>query len=213
MTLPKGLIAGYDPGGNGGHGLAMASIIEGRCIRLVTRTLDDAEAIISVLEQAEDLYAIGVDTLAAWATGPSGWRAADLWLRSRYPQVRASVVSPNGLYGSMALNGMSVLNSICRPSTKVQITETHPKVLYWALTGTKYNYQERSQLMDSQLSEWLGCQVKTKNDHEWDAAVSVYATICGLDGSWTHDLLTETAGSNGRLVFPQGKTTCYWWPE
>ena len=55
---------------------------------------------------------IGVNTLTAWSTGRAGWRPADRWLRYRYPEVRNSVASPNSLFGSMALNGMSVLMSL-----------------------------------------------------------------------------------------------------
>jgi hypothetical protein len=74
----SGIIAGYDPGGNDRHGLALAEVKEGRCVDLNTRTLKHAKAVGAALEDIGDLRAAGIDTLAAWATGPSGWRAADL---------------------------------------------------------------------------------------------------------------------------------------
>lgn len=208
----SGFIAGYDPGGNNGHGFALADIQNGKCIELKIATLKDAEAVLSALEEVHNLQALGVDTLAAWATGASGWRAADLWLRQNYKQVQPSIVSPNGLYGSMGLNGMAVLKSIRESKPYIHVTETHPKVLYWALTGSKYNYQEKSELMDGFLSSLLGCQVKTANDHEWDAVVCVVAALLGVNGSWSHDLFQEPIGETGRLVFPSGQAN-YWWPE
>lgn len=208
----SGLIAGYDPGGNGGHGLALAEIQEGRCTNLSARTLKDSESVISLLDEVSNLRAIGIDTLAAWATGPSGWRAADLWLRRRYKQVQPSIISPNGLYGSMGLNGMAVINSIRQSNPQIHVTETHPKVLFWALTGSKYNYLENSEAMDNRLKEWLDYPIETNNDHEWDAAVSVFAALCGVNGLWSHDLFNEPLGDTGRLVFPSGQAH-YWWPD
>lgn len=208
----NGVIAGYDPGGNNCHGLAIAHFEGGRCESLAIKTLSDAEAVISEIEKLNDVLAIGIDTLAAWATGLSGWRPADLWLRKKYKPVQPSVVSPNGLYGSMGLNGMAVLKSIRDSHVAMKVTETHPKVLYWALTGQRYNYQEGSDAMDKFLSDQLRCQVKTSNEHEWDAVISIVAALRGFDGSWTHDLFSEVIGGTGRLVFPAGQTN-YWWPS
>jgi hypothetical protein len=52
--------------------------------------------------------AAGIDTLMFWETGASGWRAADGWLRQKYPRAIKSVVSPNSLYGAMAIQGMAM---------------------------------------------------------------------------------------------------------
>ena len=112
----------------------------------------------------------------------------------------------------MGLNGMAVLKSIRDSHVSMQVTETHPKVLYWALTADRYNYQERTEAMDKFLSDQLHCQVKTSNEHEWDAVISIVAALRGLDGSWTHDLFSEVIGETGRLVFPAGQTN-YWWPS
>lgn len=212
MKKFTGLIAGYDPGGNDGHGFALADLQNGQCVNLRVETLKDAESVILALEEATELQALGIDTLAAWATGSSGWRAADLWLRKHYKHVLPSIVSPNSLHGSMGLNGMAVLQSIRKSRPHIQITETHPKVLYWALTGSKYNYREEPESMDSFLSKCLGCPVKTKNNHEWDAVLSVVAALRGFEGTWTHDLFKEPMGETGRLVFSSGEAK-YWWPE
>ncbi len=212
MERFNGLIAGYDPGGNKHHGYALAEFESGSCKSLMVETLPNAEAVIDRLLSTEALHAIGIDTLAAWGTGPSGWRPADVWLRQTYPEVRLSVVSPNSLYGAMALNGMAVLASVRQIKTQVQIAETHPKVLYWALSRKKYNYSRDAAYMDAKLSDWLGCSVKTRNDHEWDAVISLWAALNGAEGKWSHDLFTETARVSSRLIFPAGQAN-YWWPE
>lgn len=208
----SGVIAGYDPGGNGCHGLAVAEFQAGACTGFAVETLANAEAVITRLESADGLAAVGIDTLASWATGPSGWRPADLWLRERYKPIQASIVSPNGLYGSMALSGMGVIHALRQSSPSIPVVETHPKVLYWACAGRKYDYAGSGSQMDADLSEWLGADVSTRNDHEWDAALSVLAALRGVQREWQHDLFTESRPYTGRLLFPAGPVH-YWWPE
>lgn len=208
----SGLIAGYDPGGNDGHGLAFACFRAGECEKVCIETHRNAQSVIDRLEGFGQLSAIGIDTLAAWSTGDSGWRVADLWLRRTYKKIHSSVVSPNGLFGSMGLNGMATLISLRQKYPDLVVTETHPKVLYWALSQTKYNYAESRTDMDTKLSKWLGVKVETKNDHEWDAVVSVLASFKGVSGRWGHDLFKESGQEAGRLVFPAGPAQ-YWWPE
>lgn len=176
------------------------------------RCLGTVEEVLRWAEGIEDLIGVGVDTLSCWSTGQSGWRAADLWLRDKYREVQNSIVTPNFLSGSMSLNGMSTLISLRQQNQTISITETHPKVLYWALTGQKYDYRERSNEMDAMLTEWLGVEVRSFTDHEWDATVSGFAAIRGMSGLWTHDLLTEVAEQQARIVNPCGPVN-YWWPE
>ena len=120
----NGTIVGYDPGGNGSQGVAKISISKGQCTEIEVCKLDTAEDVISWIDEVEDLIGLGVDTIACWSTGPSGWRAADLWLRRRYTEMQQSVVSPNGLFGSMGLNGMAVLASIREKQAGLPISET-----------------------------------------------------------------------------------------
>ena len=112
----------------------------------------------------------------------------------------------------MGLNGMAVLSSIRSSKPSIRVTETHPKVLHWALTRAKYDYSKSAAAMDAQLSHRLGIEVSTRNDHEWDATVSALAALMGETGSWKHDLFLEQAADTGRLVFPSGPAH-YWWPE
>ena len=126
--MEDGLLVGYDPGGDGTHGIALLSLEGGRATSLSTKTFETTEDVIAHLERLPTIAAIGVDTLTCWSTGGGGWRPADRWLRERYTLVRNSVMTPNGLAGSMGLNGMSVLLTIQRRFPKVIIVETHPKV-------------------------------------------------------------------------------------
>lgn len=137
--LTDGVIVGYDPGGNGRHGLAILLVRDGAPVELETLTLETAEDVASRLESLGVLIGLGVDTLTCWSTGPSGWRPADRWLRHRYPEVENSVASPNSLLGSMGLGGMAVLIATRQTHTSTTVTETHPKVLCWHLLGKKYD--------------------------------------------------------------------------
>ena len=206
-----GTIVGYDPGGNGRHGVATFSVDRGQATRVYTNTRATAEDVLLELTAIDDLIGIGVDTLTCWSTGESGWRAADLWLREKYPEISNSVAASNSLFGSMGINGMAVLVSARQQYPEIHITETHPKVLYWAMSNRKHDYGQSSQLMDSQVSEWMGISVKTRNDHEWDAAISAYAALAGLRGEWTRDLLASGEGESARRVLPCGQAH-YWWP-
>lgn len=217
MAGLDGIIAGYDPGGNKKHGLAFFKVVKGKIISCETDTYETAEAVIRKIACTDNLLALGLDTLVAWSTGESGWRPADLWLRDKYKDVMASIVSPNGLYGSMGLNGMAVLLEARKAHPEVYITETHPKILNYYWKGPKYNYTENKAKMDDVLCERIiGCKFDIKNDHEWDAAASAFAAFCGKTETWTHDLLKEKSKEkNGyeRMVYPAGEDVHYMWPE
>ncbi len=208
----SGVVTGYDPGGNGAHALAELQFAAGKATALSTRMLETAEDVIATLEGLPSLAALGADTLTCWGTGVSAWRPADRWLRERYQAVQKSIISPNGLYGSMGLNGMGVLIAARQQFPCVVITETHPKILYWQLSGKRYQYQTSKAAMDGVLTAELGISVKPVTEHEWDAALSAYAALMGLLGRWTHDLHSLPTNAGERLITPCGKTH-YFWPE
>ena len=206
------LFVGYDPGGDGAHGLAQLQVGEGKNAILSTTTFGSSEQVIAFLERLPHIDGIGVDTLTCWSTGSGGWRPADKWLRARYPEVRNSVMTPNGLAGSMGINGMSVLVATRARLPQIPIVETHPKVLYWALGKRKYSYLTSSLDMDVKLGEVIGAECRTSNDHEWDALLSAFAAACGIQGRWTNDLHALPCAPDSRLITPCG-TTNYYWPE
>lgn len=211
MEKINGTIVGYDPGGNEAHGFALLTIKDGEPESVSVTTLSNTEAVIKEI-RSKAILGLGVDTLSCWCTGNSGWRPADKWLRKRYPEIINSIMSPNTLSGSMGINGMSVLIETAKMPNGITLSETHPKVLYYALTRKKYDYDNNHAEMVDFLSKRLGLNVKTSNEHEWDAAISAYAHMMGITGKWTCDLHKLQPEDNCRIVQPCGKTS-YYWPE
>ena len=211
MSL-TGTIFGYDPGGNSSHGVAFFSYEEGRLLDTKVATLKTANEVIENASSVKDLIAVGVDTLTCWSTGASGWRPADRWLKQRYKNITNSIASANSLFGSMGLNGMAVLIALREARPNLIVSETHPKVLYNALVGDKYDYLSNHGAMDRFLSEAFSSDINTRNDHEWDAVASVYAVLHGLKGDWVTDLHLLPRSTGERLIQPCGETH-YWWPE
>jgi len=214
MAEISGTIAGYDPGGNNKNGFAVLEIQNGKPANITITTLATAETVINeIILIKKNIIGLGVDTLSCWGTGNGGWRPADKWLRNKYPVVRNSIMSPNTLSGSMGINGMSVLIEAANKSNGITLSETHPKVLYYALTQKKYNYAEYSNEMDIFLSNKLGgVNLRTSNDHEWDAAVSAYALFMGITGKWKYDLHKLSIENDEHIVKPCGKSF-YFWPS
>jgi hypothetical protein len=211
-TMRTGLIVGYDPGGDGAHGVALLSLLNGQPESVRTKTCQTAQQVIEYLEELGTIVALGVDTLTCWSTGPGGWRPADRWLRGRYANVRNSVMTPNGLAGSMGLNGMSVLIAARRRYPDVTVVETHPKVLYWALANKRHNYESTREDMERMLCEAHAATLTTTNEHEWDAALSALAAARGYLAQWTADLHALPTGRGEQLIAPCGATN-YYWPE
>lgn len=112
----------------------------------------------------------------------------------------------------MALSGIIVLKALRDSSPSIAAIETHPRVLYWALSGRKLQYENNSAHLDRDLGKWLGAEVKTRNAHEWDAGISVLAALKGLRGEWDHDLFSEIGLDCYPVSFPAGKAS-YWWPH
>ena len=91
-------IFGYDPGGNGRNGVAALSVDDSyNPTKIIVQTQETVKDAIAWFSQFSNAVGIGIDTLTKWATGTSGWRPADLWLRTKYPDAASSVVSPNSL--------------------------------------------------------------------------------------------------------------------
>lgn len=207
-----GVVVGYDPGGNGSHGLALLDLADGAPRALAVATCADVEGVLRRVEAAGPILGLGVDTLTCWSTGPSGWRPADRWMRARYPAVQRSVASPNTLYGSMSLSGMAVLLALRARQPDLAITEAHPKVLHHALTGRRHAYAAEARSMDALLADALGLDVRTANDHEWDAVASALTALHLLRGTWTLDLHALPPADGERIFSPAGPTR-YIWPD
>ena len=208
-----GTVVGYDPGGNCKHGLARATVRDGRIVNVTTGTLRTAEDVVASVLEIETLLGLGVDTLTCWGTGKGGLRPADRWLRRRYCAVRKSILAPNSLYGAMSVSGMALLVAARRAFPNVYITETHPKVLWYTLRKQPYDYTDAyTSVMNEYLSSLLAVDASPQNEHEWDSAISILAAVRGLQGAWQHDLHAKPTNRDERLVQPCGRTA-YVWPE
>jgi hypothetical protein len=203
---------GYDPGGGGAHGVAA---IDGEHVVCDTlRTAQDAIDWFRERCRDRDTAVLGVDTLTLWSSGPSGWRPADRALRATYQEVANSVTASNSLYGAMPINGAVVMRALGEDNESVTIVETHPKVLYYALTGNVYDYALQANAMIQILTEWIGLgELIVDSEHGWDALVSAYAAREWHNERWTHDLHQLPPRDNEELIPVCGGIARYAWPE
>jgi predicted nuclease with RNAse H fold len=136
-TSDKAIYLGFDPGGERKFGVALVS---GRSIVTSTvSSVDDAMCWAVRQRESRQPIAAGIDTLLHWATSKGGWRACDWQLRKRYWSMSNSVISPNGLYGAMAIGGMALAFRLRQTWPEIILNETHPKVLLYAKSGLRYD--------------------------------------------------------------------------
>jgi hypothetical protein len=218
------VVVGYDPGGNGAHGVAALDVQKekdrwrSKALRVETSdSLHDVLAWLDDICRGKRVVAVGIDTLTEWNTGPAGWRPADLWLRETYPKVAKSVVAPNSIYGAMAINGAAFMTRLAPRfrDDDTLLTEAHPKACYFAMTGKRHAWPERRRAMVA----WLEGELEVVapeglgggEDHAFDAAMAALAALRGLDEDWSHDLHAETSTQTAERVELAGRTH-YWWP-
>lgn len=206
---------GYDPGGGGAHGVASIIGDEVRC-----DTLDTAYDAINWFTDRYNAHSqpsevlMGVDTLTLWSTGPAGWRPADILLREIYPFVIHSIQAPNALRGAMPINGAAVVRVLGERIPQLRVTETHPKVLYYALTNQPYDYPGENNAMIQQLQEWVGIELnEIDSDHEWDALISAYVARQWETGQWTFDLHQLPSLPTEHLIPIYNNQSHYIWPK
>ena len=59
-------------------------------------------------------------------------------MKKTYPEASASVMAPNSLYGAMGFGGVGLALRLRERWPSIALTETHPKVLFYALHGSRY---------------------------------------------------------------------------
>ncbi|WP_395718788.1 hypothetical protein [Prosthecobacter sp.] len=235
----KRYVLGYDPGGDGNHGIALLEVAEQdqrwMPVQLYAEVRSTVADVIHFVHervgQRGVIVASGIDTLTAWSTKTSGWRPADVRLRSYedYAPVTHSVKSPNGLRGAMSINGAILLHWLKgRDDHGGIITESHPKVTFFALTclngapslhpwatrDRRGVLRASKQQADDFLRGWLGMASlagfgEATTDDGFDACIGCVAALKGLNREWTHDLHQP---DDPEVVHPFGQTH-YWWPH
>lgn len=180
---------GFDPGGLKGFGVSIydAANLSMKC---ATVSSVDEAAEWAMRSSADTPVAAGIDTLLFWQSTPSGWRGADEFLRAKYPECRNSVISANGLYGSMSVQGAVLAGRLRQIWPGIFLTETHPKVLWTAL---RFNRPYPRNLADKRaIDEWVDraqlSDLDFADDHQLDAALSAWAAEKGHSGAWPRDL-------------------------
>jgi len=211
-SIERHVVLGYDPGGRSGVAIIRsAGGLPSSCDWATVGSVDAAFAWYAERLAGAIPTGIGIDTPLCWQTGKCGWRGPDLWLRATYPEVEHSILSTNSAYGAMAVQGPALalrLRTHFSPSMP-HLNETHPKVLYYALNHRPY---PRTSPMPQDVVEWLSGIVPVGRNgfritsDECDAVLSAWATLQGLTGAWSRDLmeLAECA------LFPAGPATYYW---
>ncbi len=188
------LILGFDPGGKSGVAIGR---LQGRKIALETASVAsvrDAEEWFSETTRGDVPAIVGIDAFLSWSTLKGGWRPCDRLLRERYPKARNSVLCTNSAYGAMAIQGIAFALRARSRWPDAEINEVHPKVLMHALRPeSKYPRTWPSRESRS-ACKWLHSVKCTfpkgppRDEHEFDAALSVWASYRGCSGAWTSDL-------------------------
>ena len=206
MTVPDGfsVFSASIPGGSHSFGVA--------CLRGVDVKASTVSTVAEALEWAATACgtcapaAAGLDTILHWCDGPSGWRPSDWRLRTAYPAMSTSIISPNGLFGSMGIGGMAAAMRLRERWPEVLLNETHPKVLMHALGAERYADKSAADAV-----RWFSGRsglalADTASGHELDAVLSAWATREGLRSGWG-----DLVGNHSSLLFPVGKVS-YLWP-
>lgn len=218
---------GYDPGGNGKHGICILQLKGESLNCVVCKTVETVKDVLEEIGQYQPFTAAGIDTFTTWSSGESGWRHSDRWLREKYKGVANSVQAANSTYGSMIVSGAIVGRCLLEKGTKT-VTETHPKVGYFALTGEEYEREDYFKMVDK-LKGTLDLELaysedvlhkKGFTDHHFDAlfsAVAAYLSVRAEEGGWRKNLhaLCEEEGEGERLFYAFGSKdrVVYAWLE
>jgi hypothetical protein len=198
---------GFDPGGDRKFGVAL---LKGGCVKTSTvSTVDEAMKWAVNACGALKPKAAGIDTLLHWATCKSGTRPCDERLRARYPEARNSIMSPNSLFGAMAIGGMALALRLRQEWPEILLNETHPKVFLHA-------HEKIYDATDSKTIEntiiWFKSQksvseINIVGEHALDAALSAWSTRDGFAEGWA-----DIIGNHEKLLFPAGEVH-YLWPQ
>ena len=233
MSTLNGTIIGYDPGGNGKHGLAIMSIKNNEIFGIEVTAHKNLQEVIETAFDCQDLRAIGVDTLTCWSTGDSGWREADSKLRKDFGN---RVINPNYLSGAMCINGMGFILKMREEfGNRLKIIETHPKVILSKLFSNKQlvktenpNEKNPKHYLESSLPADFYSKFNNKltredlridtrggvnkhkiDENKTDACLSALSAFLGQSKSWI-DL--HKKNDCNTTIYPCGPTQ-YYWPE
>lgn len=199
------MILGFDPGGERAFGCALLD--GGKVTSATVSSVDEAVNWARTKAGSRVPSAAGIDTLLHWTTARGGWRPCDRWLRTTYPAMVNSFMSPNSLFGAMGIGGMALAIRLREVWPGIALNETHPKVLLHARGGQRYRPDTVSD-----AAQWFGKHAgldlaRVIGEHALDAVLSGWATMAGVTEGWP-----DIIGDDGDLLFPAGNVS-YLWPR
>ncbi len=200
------LVLGFDPGGAKGFGCC--SLRSGSYSTSTVSTINEAMRWAIAVCRDEKPVSAGIDTLLHWSDGPSGWRRADQYLQQPYSGAKSSVMSPNSLFGAMAVGGVALAIRLRERWPEISLTETHPKVLFHALHGSNYSKTKILPALEWFISRARLSTGDVRNEHEFDALISAWAAREGMLNQW-RDLCDPRTTD---MIFPAGPVS-YLWPR
>ncbi len=196
---------GFDPGGENRFGVAMISgpRIAFNTVSSINEAVDWSVAACGGKEPS----AAGIDSILHWGKDRSGFRSADHWLKKEYPDAARSVMAPNSLYGAMTIGGVGLAIELRKHWPQMVLNETHPKVLFRAMTGILYPRKELSAALTwlEQHAQFDLHHTKPSED-EFDAILSAWATREAVAHKWQN-----LAKPDDRHIYPVAGA-CYFWP-
>ena len=199
---------GADPGGDNNFGLAFLDAAGKQSLYCTTVSSVD-EAFKQIVRRGTPL-GLGIDAPMWWTARKKGWRKADEVLKDKYCDVSGSVLSINSLRGAALVGGMMLALRIREKFPDTRITETHPKVLLYALEpALELEKRERSfadRFKISTEKDW-------KNEHKRDAIIGAVCAREGFEGRWTVDLAQHRYESEQDPSSYCLAPIHYFWPE
>jgi hypothetical protein len=131
---------GFDPGGEGRFGWAVATDLDDRLNVVATGIADHAKGAmdqsLKALPEGGSVVGAGIDAPRFWVM--DGGREADHLVRSAIGILgaispRGTVQHFNSLRGACVIQGLLILKLLRREYPNLPITEAHPKALLWLL--------------------------------------------------------------------------------
>ena len=201
MTADGGIWVGADPGGKGDFGIAVLTD-PGQLLISCVDCADEAVAFVQRHIEGEP-SGIGVDAPLWWASGKSGDRYANQWLRRRYGLPGGQVQTANSLRGAALTQSAMFIQRMREIHRAMPVTESHPKALLKVLTqGDWVAFLDRFHLMVADTTE-----------HERDALIAAIAAREGFEGRWSNDLSIKRLPSEQNPQSYWLAPVHYFWPE
>ena len=192
---------GADPGGKGNFGIAILTDTGQPLISCV----DCADEAVTFVQEniGKKPSGIGIDAPLWWASGKSGDRYVDRWLRKRYKLSGGQVQTVNSLRGAALTQSTMFVQRMRERYPDVPVTESHPKALLKVLTQDDW----------VAFSDRFGLKVPDVKNHERDALIAAIAAREGFQGRWSNDLSTKRLPSEQDPMSYWLAPVHYFWPE